>query len=83
MDSVELYHLLQRRPFRPVRVHLADGRFYDIPLRELAVVGTTYLDIGIQALGESPGICATVITVPLTEIRRIEPLAAPATPVSH
>ncbi len=81
-QAVELYRLLQPEPFRPVRVHLRNGRTYDIPLREMVVVGTTYLSIGIQAPGEPEGICATLLRVPLQEIREVEllPIAGPQVP---
>lgn len=78
MDSLQVYELLDRRPFQPMRVYLADGRSYDIALRRLAVVGTWFLDIGVQAEGEPEGVVETMITVPLKDIRRIEVL--PATP---
>jgi hypothetical protein len=55
MDPAQLYHLLAKKPFEPVRVRLKDGRSYDIPARNLAIVGVTYLDIGFQAGTELPG----------------------------
>ena len=82
MNPEQLYHMLQRKLFQPVRVHLKDGRFYDIPIRELAVVGVTYLNIGIQAPGARPGIVDSVEMVDLEEIARIEPLATIA-PISN
>jgi hypothetical protein len=78
MQPDELYHLLEPRPFRPVRVYLTDGRTYDIPRRDMAVVGMTYLDIGLQAHGYPEGICASVVTIGLKEISRVERLSAPA-----
>ncbi len=74
MDPVQLYRTIHQTPFKPWRVFLKDGRTYDLPFRGLAVVGETYLDIGIQAQGEKPGIVADIITVPLKDIDRLEPL---------
>ena len=82
MDAVQLYNQLTQQPFQPVRVHLADGHAYEISSREMAVVGVTYLDIGIQAPNEPEGIVATVITVPLRDIRQVERLPARLPPES-
>jgi hypothetical protein len=57
---------------------LADGRYYDISVRHLAVVGRTYLDVGIQAPGQPEGIADSVFTIRLEDIRRVETLAAPS-----
>ncbi|HEX7379748.1 MAG TPA: hypothetical protein VF278_21670 [Pirellulales bacterium] len=72
IDPEELFYDFERKPFQPRRVHLVDGEVFDIPLREMVVIGIDYLDIGIQALGESPGICLTLVKVPFDEIREIE-----------
>jgi hypothetical protein len=81
MQAEELYRLLQPQPFQPVRVHLQDGRMYDIWSREMAVVGLTYLDIGTQAPGFPEGIWASFVTVQLDEIRQVEPLPAGMVPL--
>lgn len=80
MQCDELYGLLQPRPFQPVRVHLKDGRAYDIRFRELAVVGETWLDIGIPAPEEPLPIYDYVVRVPLEDIARVErvTVAAPS-----
>lgn len=72
IDPVELFYDFERKPFQPRRVRLADGEVFDIPLRELVVIGVDYLDIGIQAEDESPGICSELVTVPFAEIQAIE-----------
>ena len=71
----ELYRLLQEQPFRPRQVYLKDGRSYDIPLREMVVVGRTYVDIGQQASDEMPGICAGIVSVDPGDIVRLETVA--------
>jgi hypothetical protein len=55
VDPVTLYNFLATQPFQPVRVYLRDGRTYDIRFRQLAIVGVTWLDIGLPAPGEPPG----------------------------
>lgn len=74
IDAVELFYDFEQKPFQPRRVHLVDGEVFDIPLRELVVIGVDYLDIGIQAEDESPGICSELVTVLFAEIRAIEVL---------
>ena len=81
MRPEEVYRILDRRPFQPVRIHVVDGRCFDITSRQLAVVGLTWLDIGIPAPGESEPIYDYVVTLPLKDISRIEPLGATAPPV--
>lgn len=83
MEPVQLYQMLAPQPFQPVRVFLKDGRHYDIPLRDMAVVGVTYLDIGIQAPDWPAGIIATFVTVSLGEIRSVEPFPVTASPASN
>src|SRR5262249_10684504 len=83
MDPVELYQKLATRPFQPVRVHLTDGRSYDIPDRQLAVVGETYLDIGIPVPNQPDPIADDIVRVQLKEIRSIDALPAVAPPASR
>jgi hypothetical protein len=71
MTIEELYHRLKDGPF-PKRVHLKDGQVFDITMRELVVVGVNYVDIGIQAPDELPGICRGLVTFGHEDIDRIE-----------
>src|SRR5262249_50280725 len=71
MEAEQLYHLLKEGPF-PKRVHLKDGRAFDIPLRELVVVGRTFVDIGVQAPDEPQGICQGIVTFAPDEFLRVE-----------
>ena len=77
-EILKLYHLLKDNPF-PKRVQLKDGRSYDIPLRELVVVGLTYVDIGVQAPDEPPGICQGIVTFAPEDILRVEAAPSPTT----
>jgi hypothetical protein len=80
IDPVQLYYDFDREPFEPRRVHLLDGSIFDIPLREMVVIGVDYLDIGIQAEDEEPGICSTLEKVLFSEIREIEIVGSPSVP---
>ena len=77
----DLYHTLHCKPFRPFRVHLTDGRRYDICYPHLAVVGKTYFSIGIPKKHHSADpwpLYEYVESVDLIDIDRIESLTAPA-----
>jgi hypothetical protein len=77
MDIHDIVRALSGTPFQPMRVVCKDGRFYDISLRELVVVGTTYVDIGQQATGRDPGVCGGIDTVDPQVVLRVEPVASP------
>jgi hypothetical protein len=74
MDPVELYHKLGVKPFQPMRVHLTDGRSYDILDRQLAIVSETELTIGIPAPRATEPIFEHLVRVNLKDIRSLEPL---------
>ncbi len=71
MRLEEVYQLLHPQPFQPVRIFVKDGRTFDIPSRDMVVVGKTYLAIGIQATNASAGIIAYSVRVPLDDILRV------------
>ncbi len=81
ITAEELYHTLHRKPFQPLRVHIQDGRVFDILHERMAVVGVDYLDIGVPAPGVPLPICDYTEMIPLDWITRVETLnlAEPAT----
>jgi hypothetical protein len=74
IDAMDLYRTLHHKPFQPFRVHLTDGRSYDIRFPRNNVVGTTYFVIGIPAPEHPEFIAERTIRVPLELIDRIEGL---------
>jgi hypothetical protein len=48
MTAEEILELLEDRPFRPLRLHLADGRIREIRHPELAFVSKSHIAIGLQ-----------------------------------
>jgi hypothetical protein len=48
MTAEDLIELLEERPFVPLRLHLADGRFHDIRHPEMAIVTPTLVAIGFS-----------------------------------
>jgi hypothetical protein len=72
----QLEQFLRRRPFQPFRVHVLDGRTFDIRYPELNLLGPSYLSIGIPAADEPELFADRVSTFGLTHITKVEPLPA-------
>ena len=80
MKPEELYRMLHKRPFEPFRIHLTDGRVFDIHYPALNLVGVSYVIIGIPVPNDPDPVADQFIKVPLSLFDRVEPLsAAPAT----
>jgi hypothetical protein len=82
MRPEDLYRILHQQPFQPVRVHLTDGRFYDIRYPYQAVVGKTFFHIGIAVPDLPEGIYDHVEFIDPADITRLEPLETTASPVA-
>ena len=80
MDRAELHRLLKQQPFQPFRVHVNDGRVYDVRYPRMNLLAQSYILIGIpyHALPEPK--CDHTEHVRFDQIARIEPL--PPTPYS-
>jgi hypothetical protein len=83
MRPQDLYHVLHKKPFQPVRVHLTDGRFYDILDPCQAVVGKTFFDIGIAVPHLPEGVYDRVESVDPADVARVEPLETTASPAAR
>jgi hypothetical protein len=74
MRPVEIRAVLKKQPFRPVRVFLSDGAYYDIRHPEMVLVGQRDLVIGLdpssEELPERMAYCDPM------HVTRIEPLTA-------
>ena len=82
MRPTDLYRILHQEPFQPVRVHLTDGRSYDISHAYQAVVGKTYVHIGIPASDLPEGIYDYIEYLDPADVVRVEPLETTASPVA-
>jgi hypothetical protein len=82
MQAETLYHTLHQKPFRPFRVHLKDGRYYDIIYQHLALVGRTYFIIGIPVPGQEDPVYDYTVRVDLTDIDRLEMLDGAVAPTA-
>ena len=76
----ELRRRLRQRPLEPFRIHLTDGRTFDVRYPDLNLVFTTYALIGIPEVNEPDPFAERLEEVELALIRRIEPLPASAAP---
>ena len=68
----QLQTLLRRRPFQPFRVHLTDGRIFDVRFPRMNLLAETYVKIGIPISEEEDIICDHTEYVPFKLIERIE-----------
>lgn len=81
MGAAELRALLRREPFLPLRLHLTDGKYYDIRHPEMALPTRTTVELGIERdLGS--GIADVIEFVSLVRIVRVEFLDGKAAPAS-
>jgi len=72
MTSEELVELLADRPFRPLRIHMSNGRTHEIRHPEMAIVGEDVAAIGVESgNGDRP----RIRLVSISHINEIEPIA--------
>ena len=74
----ELAALLRNRPFAPLRLHMLDGRTYDILNPERVLVLRDRIDVGV-APDPATGVYDRVDQCPLPYVARVEQLAATVT----
>lgn len=79
MQPQEMQALLRKRPFEPFRLHLADGRVFDIKDPRINLVTELRFVLGIPELGNpDSGIADHFVRVDWSEIVKVEPLTSPA-----
>jgi hypothetical protein len=72
MRPEDIRDLIRHEPFRPFRITLTDGRFYDVRHPELAMVGRSTVAIGLPANGQDETIFDRLVTVDLLHIMQTE-----------
>jgi hypothetical protein len=82
LQAKELFRLIHQQPFQPMRIHLQDGRIFEIPHEGLVVVGSNFLDIGVLAPGDPRPGYDTIETVPLETVSRVERLTCSASTIT-
>jgi hypothetical protein len=77
MTSEQVYDALKKGPF-PMRISLKDGRSFELPIRFMIFVGKRYVDIGVQAPDEEPGVCCDLVRCESEDVVRVESLSPSA-----
>jgi hypothetical protein len=70
----QLRQLMTANPFRPFRIHLSDGSYYDIPNHDAAIVEQATVDIGVNL--DSDGIAEKLVRCAIMHIVKLEDLEA-------
>ncbi len=73
MSPEELGSMLNRWPFVPFRIHVADQAMYEVRNPKMAMVGRTILFIGMRRDLNSPYFDEPVV-VSMRHITRVEPM---------
>ena len=77
MQRETLREWLKRQPFQPFRVHLTDGRTFDVRYPRMNLLAQTFIKIGIpEPNSTDPFICDYTEYVRLDQIERLEPLVS-------
>lgn len=72
MESDFFRELQTREPFQPFRVKLNTGRTYEVPHRDLLMVGRASISIGLLDRERAGPIYDHVLTIALVNIRDVE-----------
>jgi hypothetical protein len=81
VDPYKVRDMLRQRPFQPFRVHVKDGRVFDIRFPKINMVLKDYFDIGIPVPNDPDPIYQSVVSVPWEEIDKIEFLSQTPGPI--
>ncbi len=79
MRAEELVHLIRRRPFQPIRLHLTTGQTYDIRHPEFIIVQRQSAEVGVDP-DPHTGVVDRVEYISLLHVVRIENIEAPIGP---
>jgi hypothetical protein len=74
--SNRLVGLVRKLPGQPFRIHLNDGRAFDIRHQFMTIVGTTWVSIGIPETNQQDPVVDHSVIVDLSDVREIELLTA-------
>jgi len=71
-NAIQLKEYMDAKPFRPFRVHLSDGKSYEVPNHDAAFVTQSKIEIGLD-LNEK-GIAKRSVYCAILHITQIEEL---------
>ena len=77
MRPDELIQLIRERPYQPLRIHLTDGRTYDVSHPDQIIVLRGRVDIGVEPDPET-GAASNVEHCSLLHIVRVERISTPS-----
>jgi hypothetical protein len=80
MQREKIQELLKRRPFQPFRVHLTDGRAFDVRYPGITLLSQYSLTIGFPEPDDPDPVYDRTEMVQLSQISRVEILPAEVTP---
>ncbi len=73
MSPEELYEVVHRQPFTPIRIHMSNGRTHDIRHPDDVVVGQEAIAIGVYGEGAR---FPSLRLLSILNINLIEPVAS-------
>jgi len=73
MRPEQIAELLHRQPFIPLRLHLTDGKTYDVKHPEMVIVGRAHLHLGVPRR-EGSKVADKIVYCSLLHIVRVEEL---------
>ena len=82
MQSTDILEYVRRKPFKPFRLTLTDGRTYEVHHPELAMVGFSIVVIGVPAPNSTDPVFQRAVTVDLAHIMEAEHLPAASSPTT-
>jgi len=74
MDAEKLFEIVKRRPFEPMRVHLSDGKHYEVRHPEQLLVSRRWSYVGLNGGGSGPFQDTAIIDN--VHVSRIEPISS-------
>ena len=83
MQPTDILEFVRRKPFKPFRITLTDGRTYEIQHPEFAMVGHSTVAIGLRTNSSPELVYDRLVTVDLPHIMEAELLETPAAPKSN
>jgi hypothetical protein len=77
LSPEEIYEVVHRQPFTPIRVHMSNGRQHDIRHPDDVVVGQEAIAVGVYGEGSR---FPSLRLLSIININEIEPLASAKSP---
>ena len=73
-NAKQIKDLMEAKPFRPFRIHLSDGKTYEVPNHDAAFVKQNEIEIGLDL--NKDGIARRSVRCAILHISEIEEMQA-------